>query len=391
MSQKIILIRNVIPKLIPSQENSQLSLQDRKRKEEIIEDIQPKKIKLASRLQVLKEKNAVVEPKPGPSSECYQKSSSSSSTASTSSAQPEFSSSSEELNSSEYLRKISVERTLLIIENHSRFYLGLPKEMFFLVKLLENESKINYRNILVIIKKIRLNDPYYRLALDFSLSVSTISRIFGNSLIKLASYMEALVYWPSAADIKLHLPIPFRARYQNVQSIIDCFEIEIEQPSKSLHQTLTWSEYKKCNTLKYLISATPDGVVNFVSSGFGGRTSDTEIVKESGYLDRLPNHCLIMADRGFKHIESFLNKKNCLLVRPPSVSVKEKLSKKEVKLNKRIASLRIHIERVIRRLREFDLLAPHACIDIKFAWKLDFAVKIACGIINMQGPLLKTE
>lgn len=75
------------------------------------------------------------------------------------------------------------------------------------MKLLENENKINQRNILVIIKKIRLNDLYYRLALDFSLSISTISRIFGNLLVKLASYMEALEYWQSAADIKLHLPI----------------------------------------------------------------------------------------------------------------------------------------------------------------------------------------
>lgn len=40
--------------------------------------------------------------------------------------------------------------------------------------------------------------------------------------------------------------------YSNVQSIIDCLEIEIEKPSNAIHQSLTWSEYKNVNTLKYL-------------------------------------------------------------------------------------------------------------------------------------------
>lgn len=38
----------------------------------------------------------------------------------------------------------------------------------------------------------------------------------------------------------------------------------------------------------------------------------------------------VMADRGFKHIEPFLIKKNCKLIRPPSVSANKKLSKSAV-------------------------------------------------------------
>lgn len=37
-----------------------------------------------------------------------------------------------------YLQKISIDRTLLVIENHSRFYLGLPKDTYFIVKLLQD-------------------------------------------------------------------------------------------------------------------------------------------------------------------------------------------------------------------------------------------------------------
>ncbi|KAF9801549.1 hypothetical protein SFRURICE_015043, partial [Spodoptera frugiperda] len=49
-----------------------------------------------------------------------------------------------------------------------------------------------------------------------------------------------------------------------------------------------------------------------------------------------------------------------------------------------IASLRIHVERVIRRLREFYMLKPHACVNLKHVKILDDIVIIACALINLQ-------
>ena len=66
-----------------------------------------------------------------------------------------------------------------------------------------------------------------------------------------------------------------------------------------------------------------------------------------------------------------------------------KMSKVEAKLTKQIASLRIHIERVIRRLREFRMLKPHACINTKYVKVLDDIIIIACALINTQDSLIK--
>lgn len=96
------------------------------------------------------------------------------------------------------------------------------------------------------------------------------------------------------------MPRSFRINYSRATSIIDCFEIEIQKPSDPVKQASTWSEYKKWNTMKYLVSATSDGVINFVSKGFGGRTSDVNIVKNSNDIDFLPENSCVMADRGFK-------------------------------------------------------------------------------------------
>lgn len=141
--------------------------------------------------------------------------------------------------------------------------------------------------------------------------------------------------------------------------------------------------------MKYLIGCTPDGLISYVSDGFGGRTTDKMIVEQSGFLNMLESGAHIMADRGFKHIDELLSARNNVLVRPPSVSSTLKSSKQEVKQAKRIASLRIHIERVISRIREYALLQPHARVHRSLIKYLDNIVIVACALINLQDYLLQ--
>ena len=69
------------------------------------------------------------------------------------------------------------------------------------------------------------------------------------------------------------------------------------------------SEYKKCNTIKYLISMTPDRLINFISEGFCDRISDATIMEMSQYLNLLPNNCAVMVNREFKNIDHLIKKK----------------------------------------------------------------------------------
>lgn len=107
-------------------------------------------------------------------------------------------------------------------------------------------------------------------------------------------------------------------------------------------------------------------------------------------MDVLPEKCALMADRGFKQIQSILDKKNIELVRPPSVLSQQKSKKEEVLLTKRIASLRIHVERVIRRIREFSLLEAHSTLDHNIMPYIDSVIIIAAALINLQDPVIKT-
>ncbi|KAI4468059.1 thap domain protein [Holotrichia oblita] len=156
--------------------------------------------------------------------------------------------------------------TRSVIEQNPKFYLGVPNMWLpHLVDLLNGKTNLTKDNIYLTLMKIKLNDPFQRLGHMFGMSTGNASKIFAKTLAQLEPYLSTLIFWPPSEKIKYFLPIPFRARYHNVQSIIDCLEIEIEKPTNPVKQTLTWSEYKKCNTLKYLVSSTPDGFINFIS------------------------------------------------------------------------------------------------------------------------------
>lgn len=116
-----------------------------------------------------------------------------------------------------------------------------------------------------------------------------------------------------------------------------------------------------------------------------------KIIEESGYLEKLPNNCTVMADRGFKGISTLLKNKNCELIRPPSVSAGVKMTKEEIAQTRRIASLRIHIERVIRRFREYEFLKHNSSINIKLIPYTDYVVTIVAALINLQKPIIKSN
>jgi hypothetical protein len=74
-------------------------------------------------------------------------------------------------------------------------------------------------------------------------------------------------------------------------------------------------------------------------------------------------------------------------VLPPFVRSKRQFTRSEVYQGKRIARARIHVERVMGRLKEFRLLKnilPLTMIDL-----CDQIWIIAGAIVNMQPPLIK--
>ena len=139
----------------------------------------------------------------------------------------------------------------------------------------------------------------------------------------------------------------------NTYAIIDASEIFIETPSDLHMQSSTWSQYKHHNTIKFLVACTPNGAICFVSPLYVGSISDVELTRSSGFLNKLQDKpgISIMADRGFT-IRDILKELNI----PPFMQGRQQLPQEEIQEGRKIASLQIHVERAIGRIKTFNII-----------------------------------
>jgi hypothetical protein len=112
-----------------------------------------------------------------------------------------------------------------------------------------------------------------------------------------------------------------------------------------LARAQTFSSYKHHNTVKVLIGITPQGTICFVCEAWGGRTSDKFLTENCGFLDNL------MADRGFTVHESVQFRQAKLNI-PAFTKGKDQLDSADVEQTRKIATVRIHVERIIGLLRQ---------------------------------------
>jgi len=66
---------------------------------------------------------------------------------------------------------------------------------------------------------------FERLGELFGISTNYASRIFNSTIPKLAYYLKEFIYFPTKESVLRSLPIPFRANFSHVQSIVDCLKI----------------------------------------------------------------------------------------------------------------------------------------------------------------------
>ena len=160
--------------------------------------------------------------------------------------------------------------------------------------------------------------------------------------------------WPSREAVDDFMPDCFWSMYPQTRCIIDATEIFIQMPSNLSAPQLTFSNYKNHNTLKALVGITPSGAVSFISDLYGGNISDKKLTVECGILKLLELGDSIMADRGF-NIEDILPP-GVSLNMPPKLNESGQLTESERTTTSRIASIRIHVERAIERIKNYQIL-----------------------------------
>ena len=278
--------------------------------------------------------------------------------------------------------EISVETVLEGNDKVTRFYTGLPTYGMFLalVEYLEpkalqlrawRSSETSTSNavdglcqrgsssrcftslsvanqLFAVLIRLRRGLDSLDVCIRFKISETTYSRMFTTWILFLSKELRALFPFPSRQQVVQWMPKCFN-NFRNTRIIIDCYEVECQHPSGLMNSSVTYSQYKSHNTWKILVGCTPAGLVSFVSEVWGGRISDKELTEKSGLLDLLESGDAIMADKGFD-IQETIAKRGILLNIPPRLESRQKqMPALDIERTRRIAELRIHVERVIGR------------------------------------------
>jgi hypothetical protein len=235
--------------------------------------------------------------------------------------------------------------------------------------------------------KLRLNTPLLDLAIRFDISPTTVANVFTTIACALHEilFVGCMDKLPSRNKVKACLPECFSG-FCNCRQVWDCTEVAIEVPRSDLEaQRMTYSHYKSKNTFKALISIAPNGTIQYCSKLYTGNTSDKEIVLRCGILDTCEIGDMIMADKGFLvrdilplgvtlNIPAFLN------------SSSRQFTGAQVLTNRTLSRARIHVERSIQRVKEFNILD---CIPVHHRQISTRLFQLCCALTNLQNPVMK--
>jgi hypothetical protein len=243
-------------------------------------------------------------------------------------------------------------------------FTGISKGLFqFLAyrigeRIQDSRSQTRELKIVMVLVKMKSNMNLINLACTFDISESCVKQVFVDAMNNMYNAVKDLVIWFSRDTIQARMPKSFKALFPTTRAIINASEVECFRPPCPVSRVKMYSHYKSRFTIKFLVACAPSGEIMFCSRGFGGRTTDTEITARSGFINLVQPGDTVMADKGFPSIEARLTEAGGVLVMPPFKKGQKhfQFSARENRDAYHVASVRIHVERVIERIKRFQIL-----------------------------------
>ena len=233
--------------------------------------------------------------------------------------------------------------------------------------------------------RLRQGFPERHLGHLFDISQSTVSRIVISWVNFMYLRFGQLNILPSRKVVNDNMPQDFKGKYPSTRAIIDCTEIKCQMPSSLLLNSELFSSYKNQTTLKGLIAISPAGHISFISQLYTGSISDREITERSGFLDlSFEANDSVMADKGFT-IQDLLPVGVSLNI-PPFLGSSAQMPAEDVVKTQEIASLRIHVERAINKIKNFhiwDGVVPLSLFGI-----VNQMWTVCAHLCNVQDPII---
>lgn len=230
---------------------------------------------------------------------------------------------------------------------------GVNFLQYYRTQTVNNISTIN--QFILMLAKLRQDLDYLPLSRLCGVSEFTAQNVFITLVNFCSRQWSEINLWLQKDLVQYYMPADFRAKFPTTRLIVDGTEVPIKKPSKPVAQRATFSSYKNRNTVKVVVGTTPAGLVSYLSPAYGGSTSDRQIIERSGLPSMCDSHDSVMADKGFNVQDLFVA--NGVSVNIPTFfKKKNRLTSSQVLADRKIASKRVHIERVIGLMKTYKIL-----------------------------------
>ncbi|KAJ8687772.1 hypothetical protein QAD02_023566 [Eretmocerus hayati] len=277
------------------------------------------------------------------------------------------------------------------LESYEKFelvLLSLGPGAYHLKYVRKNIGEISVPNqFFLVLWKLRRNECDLTLATHFGIDRRAVGNIFISWILFMSQHWSLIDIWPNRDLVDFFLPESFKNNYPALRVIIDGTEFEIEKPSNPRDQQSTFSVYKHRNTYKAVLGCTGAGLISYCSPAYGGSTTDRQIVERSELMTKCDPGDLVMADKGFD-VQDYFAPFNVTCMIPTFVK-KGRLPHKKVMRDRRLASHRIHIERVIGLIKTFTILASKFnCSYVPIASEI---LKVCVMLCNFKDNIMEPK
>ncbi|XP_043213736.1 uncharacterized protein LOC122377593 [Amphibalanus amphitrite] len=237
--------------------------------------------------------------------------------------------------------------------------------------------------VLMTMMKLKLALTHQDIAYRFGLSLARVSRTVNHCLGSMGFVCRKMIVWPDKETVMSNLPLCFRhPKLRNVRVVLDCFEVFTDRPKNLSCRAKTYSNYKHHNTYKVLLGISPAGAITFISESWGGRASDKHISLCSELLDLMEQGDTILADRGFT-IKEEMAVYGVRVITPAFVKGRPQMSSSDVETSRLLSRARIHVERVIGRMRGNFRILKMSLPVIMFP-QVDNIVAVCAAVTNLH-------
>ncbi len=238
----------------------------------------------------------------------------------------------------------------------------------------------------LVLCRLRLGLFIEDLAQRFAISHSGVTRICLSWINFMYLRLGNIPIWPTQETIRRTMPESMKAKYPNLEWILDAFEIQCQRPSSLMMQSQSYSNYKSRNTFKGLIAIIPSGQIGFISDLYQGSVSDRELVIRSGFLKQHHNRgAMWLVDKGFQ-IADLAEPLGVTVNMPAFVGARSQMTADEVFHTQQIASERIHVERAINKVKNFHIFDSPQQLSMYGSVNQIWAV---CSMLTLwQNPII---